>query len=301
MKFFAIFSSIGNKIKKDYVSAFAAQCALFIIMSIVPILLLFMTIVRYTPLTQSQIIDFIASFAPTAFKSTLNSVVNQVYEQDNPILIAITIISVLWIAGKAFHSVIDGLNSVYDIPETRNDFMIRIYAIFYTILFTVMISICIILFVLGNTLISLFSKHIPFVANIMETIVIFRVLISLAIFTIFFATLYVVIPNRHSKFTRQIPGAFFAAVGWTGFTYFFSLYFEYSTNLTFLYGSLTNIVCAMLWLYVCMFIFLMGAEVNLFLEQWRMGKSIEMAADITHTDNTTSVEAAQTTQDNENQ
>ena len=87
---------------------------------------------------------------------------------------------------------------------------------------------------------------------------------------------------REIKIKRQFPGALFSAVGWTGFSFFFSLYFKYSSRLSEIYGSLTTIVCVMLWLYVCMYIFLMGAEINLYVEQWNAGSSIKEATDITH-------------------
>jgi membrane protein len=72
-------------------------------------------------------------------------------------------------------------------------------------------------------------------------------------------------------------------VGWMGFSFVFSLYIKYSSKLSLIYGSLTTLVCVILWLYVCMYIFLVGAEVNLYYEQWNAGSSIEKATDITHT------------------
>ncbi len=282
MKLFASIAVISNKVRKDYVSAFAAQAALFIIMSFVPFLLLLMTLIKYTPLTEESLLTFVTNFAPDAFKNGLASIINQIYETADTSIILISIVSLLWIAGKGCNALIEGLNSVFDIKEHRNGFVLRLYSILYTIIFAVIIIVCLLIFILGNQILILINKHIPFLANIIESILNLRWLISVVLFSTFFTFLYVAIPNRHTKIRRQIPGALFSAVGWTGFSFFFSLYVNYSHNVSVLYGSLTMVVCAMLWLYVCMFIFLLGAEINLYIEQWNMGKSVDKAVDITH-------------------
>ncbi len=284
MKLFASIAVIANKIKKDNVSAFAAQSSLFIIMSFAPFILLLTIVVKYTPLTEEILLTAINNIAPDAFKASLNAIVHQIYLSVNPAAVLIVIVSVLWTAGKGFNSLIDGLNSVFDINEHRNGFVLRLYSILYTLVFAVIIVVCLLIFILGTLLLDFFNKNLPLVGRIIETIINLRTLISILLFTVFFTFLYVAIPSRHTKIKRQIPGALFSAVGWTGFSYFFSLYVNYSKNLSIMYGSLATIVCAMLWLYVCMFIFLIGAEVNLYVEQCNTGKSIEKATDITHSD-----------------
>ena len=282
VKFFASIAVIGNKVKNDYVSAFAAQAALFVIMSFVPFLILLLALIKYTPLTQEALIQFVSNLAPDAFEASLESIISQIYTGSDMPVFLISIISILWTAGKGCNALIEGLNSVFEIKERRNGFVLRLYSILYTVIFVVIIVVCLIIYILGNQILSFISNHIPFVTNIIEALLNLRVLISVGLFTVFFTFLYVAIPSRHTKIRRQLPGALFSAVGWTGFSYFFSLYVNYSHNLTVLYGSLAMVICAMLWLYVCMFIFLLGAEINLYIEQWTMGRSVDKAVDITH-------------------
>ena len=282
MKLFASIAVIANKVKEDYVSAFAAQAALFVIMSFVPFLILLLTLIKYTPLTEDVILQFVTNFAPDAFKQSFSSIISQLYTGSDTPLFLISLVSILWTAGKGCNALIEGLNSVFDIKERRNGFVLRLYSILYTIIFVVIIVVCLLIYILGNEILSFITKHVPFVTNIIEALLNIRVLLSVGLFTIFFTFLYVAIPSRHTKIRRQLPGALFSAVGWTGFSYFFSLYVNYSHNIAVLYGSLAMVVCAMLWLYVCMFIFLLGAVINLYIEQWTMGRSVDKATDITH-------------------
>lgn len=62
--------------------------------------------------------------------------------------------------------------------------------------------------------------------------------------------------------TDQIPGAFIAASGWMLYSYFYSLYIVYFPNASYIYGSLAAVILFMLWVYFCMIIFLVGAEIN---------------------------------------
>lgn len=284
MKLIASISAIINKAKEDNVSAFAAEAALFICMSFVPFLMLLLLMIKYTPLTEEMLFEFVNGIAPDAFKSSLKSIITNLYTNVSSGFVFITIISLLWTAGKGFVSLIDGLNSVFNIKENRNDFVIRLYAILYTVVFAVIIVLCLALLVLGNQILSLVNTYVPFLSHILDFILQFRALFSIVIFTLFFTFLYVAIPHRHTKIRRQFPGAIFAAVGWSGFSYFFSLYVNYSKNLSILYGSLTTVICAMIWLYVCMFIFLLGAEINFFAEQWTAKSSIKKADVISPSD-----------------
>ena len=74
---------------------------------------------------------------------------------------------------------------------------------------------------------------------------------------------------KHSKNERirsgiksHMPGAVFATVGWMLFSYGYALYIQYFPSASAIYGSLTAVCLIMLWMYVCVIILLLGAEVN---------------------------------------
>lgn len=70
------------------------------------------------------------------------------------------------------------------------------------------------------------------------------------------------LPNRKATIKSQLPGAMITAVAWSLFSYFFSIYFEVSSNFTRTYGNLAAVLMVMLWLYVCMNLLLYGAEID---------------------------------------
>ena len=81
---------------------------------------------------------------------------------------------------------------------------------------------------------------------------------------VFFAVLYMMLPNRITTFTgSSLPGALFSAVAWYLFSFGFSIYIEYTRAYT-MYGSLTTLMLFMFWLYFVMYIVLIGVEINHF-------------------------------------
>ena len=65
-------------------------------------------------------------------------------------------------------------------------------------------------------------------------------------------------------------GAAFSAVGLMILSWIFSVYLDIFKGFSTMYGSLTTIVLIMLWLYFCMYIMMMSAEVNvIFNESFR--------------------------------
>ena len=74
---------------------------------------------------------------------------------------------------------------------------------------------------------------------------------------------YKLVPNKKLKMVDHIPGALFAALGWEVFSYAYSIYIDYFADASYLYGSLTSIILMLLWIYICMYILFLGAEINI--------------------------------------
>jgi membrane protein len=93
-----------------------------------------------------------------------------------------------------------------------------------------------------------------------------RTIVGLTTLLVFFLIIYIVIPNRKTKLLNELPGAMVCSAGWMGFSYAFSYYIDNFSNYASTYGSLTAVVLFMLWMYFCMYLLFIGAEVNLLFE-----------------------------------
>ena len=123
-----------NRIKEDQVSAYADKMAYFVVLSFIPFILCLTTIVRYTPLTYGMMREAILGFVPRSFQSVVLDVIAEVYGRSNAIL-PISAVVALWTAGKSVQSLLNGLNTIYHVKETRNWLAGRIYSVFYMVAF----------------------------------------------------------------------------------------------------------------------------------------------------------------------
>ncbi len=256
-----------RKIRDDHVSAFSAQAAFFIIISFFPFIMFLLSIVPFFSLKESTILNLVIQIFPKAFNSLIVLVVTEIYHRTNSgTLISITAITALWSAGKGFLAIMKGLNSVYGIQETRKSILLRIISTIYTLIFAIMLIATIILFIFGNKLYIWIEMRFPVLQDLALLIISLRTIVGLIILLVFFLVIYIAIPNRKTKLSNELPGALVCSAGWMGFSYAFSYYIDHYSNYASMYGSLTTIVLFMLWMYFCMYILFIGAEINLLFQ-----------------------------------
>ena len=233
----------------------------FFMLCMIPIILLLLTMVQYTPITKADVMTAVLQVFPSSVDSMITSIVNQVYNQSMGI-IPVTVLVALWSAGKGVLAVTTGLNCVYKCVETRNYIVLRIRATIYTVMFILVIILLLVLSVFGNALNIFIAEHIPILENLADQLIASRTIITLIVMIAFSLLIYKFLPNRKDKMLRQLPGAVFAAIGWMIVSWIFSIYVDVFKGFSSMYGSLTTIVVIMLWMYFCMYITLLGGELN---------------------------------------
>ncbi|MCF2667305.1 YihY/virulence factor BrkB family protein [Faecalicatena contorta] len=257
-------TNITAGISADHVGAYAAQTSYFFMLCMIPIILLLLTMVQYTPVTKADVMTAVIQVFPSSVDSLITSIVNQVYNQSTGV-IPITIVVALWSAGKGVLAMTSGLNCVYKCNETRNYVFLRIRATIYTVMFIIVIIFLLVLSVFGNTLNLFIAEHIPIMLGVAEKLLETRIIITPIVLVAFSLMIYKFLPNRRDKFRYQLPGAMFSAVGWMIISWIFSVYLDVFKGFSSMYGSLTTIVLIMLWMYFCMYCILLGGELNVLL------------------------------------
>ena len=258
-------TNITAGVSADHVGAYAAQTSYFFMLCMIPIILLLLTMVQYTPVTKADVMTAVIQVFPSSVDSLITSIVNQVYNQSTGV-IPITIVVALWSAGKGVLAMTSGLNCVYKCNETRNYVFLRIRATIYTVMFIIVIIFLLVLSVFGNTLNLFIAEHIPIMLGVAEKLLETRIIITPIVLVAFSLMIYKFLPNRRDKFRYQLPGAMFSAVGWMIISWIFSVYLDVFKGFSSIYGSLTTIVLIMLWMYFCMYCILLGGELNVLLD-----------------------------------
>lgn len=214
---------------------------------------------------------------PKAINPYIVLIVSEVYDHATTTITSITALTALWSASKGYLGLVRGLNSVYGISETRNYFKLRLISSLYTLAFTILLIITLLILVFGNQIYVWFENWYPELANIALVIISVRATLALTILTAFFLLMFVVIPDRKTKVFAELPGALIAAAGWLIFSFGFSYYIDNMGGFSSTYGSLTAIILLMLWVYFCMYILFIGAEFNVYLQELKKGSAVHKA------------------------
>lgn len=251
------------KISSDRVGIYTAQASFFIILSIFPFLLLFLNIIGMTTnLNQDFIISTINDYTPSTVRPLLTQIVEELYTHVSGTAVSIAAIVAVWSASKGILSVMFGLYEIYKIHQERNYFISRFISMIYTVIFLITMIFTMILLVFGNKLFHFAISLVPALKELTLLTLILRYLVAFLVLSLFFTVIYRLCNLRLATIKKVIPGALLSAFGWLLFSFVFSIYVDNFSNMSYMYGSLTAFIILMLWIYFCIYILFIGAEIN---------------------------------------
>lgn len=254
-----------QKINNDGISALSAHAAFFVIISFFPFVMFLLTLLSYLPFFTETLTTVKLDLLPGAVSTLILQAFTELSDRANGTILSVTVIIALWSASRGVLSVMRGLNSIHSIRETRNYVFTRIMAALYTVVFALLLLVMMLIFVFGNQLTLWLTECFPLLGEFALLIISLRTAVGIAVLIFFFLIIFIFLPNRKTGILRELPGAVLTAAGWVGFSFLFSFYVDNLSNYTAIYGSLTAIVLCMLWLYACMYILFIGAEINAIL------------------------------------
>lgn len=267
----------AEKCKKDHIGTFAAQSAFFLLLSLIPFLMVFSSLLQYTVVSEATLLKYVNSLVPEYIAPFVVSIIHEVYHKSFGI-VSVTAVAAIWSAAKGVQSIAEGFNCIYEVKETRNWFIRRFWAVIYTLVFMVSMIAALVLLVFGKSIQGMLVDYVPFFAKATDLLFRLRGALVFLVLSLVFTVLYKTLPNGKRmegyKLTlkNQFPGAVFCALAWYLISAGISVYLDYFNGFS-MYGSLGTIVLVMLWLYFGMYSMLLCAELNLLFGEIR---SIEL-------------------------
>ena len=260
-KFGSGIKSVWARVRKHHLFSFAATSAYFLLMSFIPFILVLLVLVRYTTLSETDMMNVLISVVPTQLEKFVSVIVREVYTKSVAV-VPISVVITLWSAAKGFHALTYGLNEITGVNEPKNWFYMRFRSMLYTLVLALVLMFLLFLLVFGKGLQAKTSIHLSI---LMRFVLTNRYVLSCVLMTGVFVFMYKVLPDKKMDTIAQVPGAILVGIGWTAFSWVLSIF--YNPTIMNTYGSLTAVILAMIWMYFCMYFFLIGAEINDILEQ----------------------------------
>ncbi len=259
-------NNIISKIRNDKVGAFAGQSSYFLILSFLPFMMFLLLLFQYLPLDFDSILEPLYVIVPEHFRETFRLFLEDLHVNTNVTFFFFSIILTIWTAGKGIMAITGGLNEIYEVKEERNYVFLRLKASLYTLLFAALILFTIAVMVFGDSIYAWIRENsttlMPENSKLLDVAKSFgAVIFYFFIFTFF----YVFLPAKKQNVIKQMPGAGFTTIGWLVMSAIFNFYVEISGSNSFMYGSMAYLIIILIYLYFLMFVFFLGAELNVFL------------------------------------
>ena len=241
------------------IASIAAATAFWFFLSLVPIVILAVSILPYTSMGEAQLMVFLSPVIPSSLTELIGTILSDVYRSNLTILSA-SILATIWSAARGFSSLIRGLEEIYVQKRRRGYFLRRIIGMVYTVGMLLFILLSILIGGFGAQIVHVVERFFPVSHGLFDFVLRFRFLAVIALLTIFFSAIYRWGTGSRLAVREVLPGALFTAVGWSLLTWVFSAWVGASRFGT--YGSLATVVIVELWLYYGQYLLLLGACLN---------------------------------------
>ena len=258
---------LATYISKQNVPLYAANASFFLILSVFPVLVILLTLMRYTGMQVEIFTDLVAELVPGALMPMVSRLVLSAYVNASGTVLSVSAVAALWSASRGMYSFVTGLNAIYDVKENRGYFRTRLISMVYTFAFLIVLLLTLVLHVFGADLLR-FLEELPipaFLLNLLDL----RGFVLLFLQTALFCAMFVVLPNERNRLGESIPGALLASIGWQVFTNVYSVYAQKFTAYASIYGSVYVVALGMLWLYFCICIVFYGGVLNKTLQKMK--------------------------------
>jgi membrane protein len=261
-----------KKSSADRVGAYSAQIAFYILMTVFPMVILFLQLIKAAPISQESILYAIDNVFPDYLLTTLHELLQEVYSASAG-LVPITVITMLWTISKVMHAMTQGLDTICTTEGARNWVVVRIWSILCTGLIFVVAVALVASFIGWRPLKIFLIRHRPQGMSLSGFSEAIDVIYTMIIGVLSVSVLYKILPRRKLRFVAQFPGALFAVFAVMLLSNALSVYVGHFNGFS-AYGSLTTLTLVMFWLYFSCYFLMMGAVINEVLQEFEARLSL---------------------------
>lgn len=259
---------VKAEIANDRLSLVAAGVAFFLLLALFPGMAALVSLYGLVsdPESLQRQIDTLSGILPADSLGILRSQLERLASQTQSSLsfgFVFGLLFSLWSANNGFKSLFEGLNAVYDEQEKRSFVRLNFTALLFTLASFIGV------FVLIGAVVA-----VPALLGLLQlggatewAISLARWPIVLVVVMIGTIALYRWGPSRATaRWSWLLWGTLASGVVWLAVCALFSFYLANFGNYNATYGSLGAVIGLMMWIYLSVFVFLVGAELNAEIE-----------------------------------
>lgn len=207
-RWFEFLDELLYRIKDDEVPAIGGQLTYFLILSIVPFLMFFLNLLKYTSISGLEISDNILITIPLETQALFENIIKETINSSSETLLSFSILLSIWTGSLGINSMIKAINRAYNVETKRPYWRARALSIIFTIVLAFLLVLVLAMLVFGKIIgEKIFTKfgatHVFY--HIWEFL---RMIIPIVAMITIFALLYKLSPpheeNLNLKFNETL-------------------------------------------------------------------------------------------------
>jgi membrane protein len=261
MGWLEFFKALKAEWARDDVGDVAGALTFRAILALFPFLLFLVSLagIIIDPAQAQTLIQELEKVAPKEVTTILGDRINALAESNPVGLLTIGGVGAVWAASSGIVALMDSLNTVYGVKESRPFWKTRGVALLVT---------------LGGAAVAIVAASAIIVTPVIAdklgpagpVLTWLRLPTAGLVVMFLWAVLYYVLPDVEQKFRFITPGSVVGVLIWViaswGFSKYVANFGKYDVN----YGAIGGVIVMLLWMWISAQVILLGAEINAILE-----------------------------------
>ncbi len=252
----------------------AAQAAFYFSFALFPLIFflvsLFGLVLTSTDALKAELFEYLRQIMPASVFVLVRNTVEEVAANSSSGKLTIGLVVALWSASAGVDAVRAALNSVYQLRERRNWFLMKAQSLALTFVVTILAGIGLAVVFYGWQIVQAATIWIglPITSPFFLTAIQWTSILAVMLFAC--EVIYNFLPDfRKFKWIWITSGSLVAIVLWLLLTGGFRLYLSFFNNYDKTYGSLGAVIILLLWLYLTALVLMAGGAINAVLHDLR--------------------------------
>ncbi len=211
---------------------------------------------------QANAIALMQSLLPADAASLLGREITAIQEKPPAGIISFGLIALLWLSASLFVAVMDAMNRIMGVQETRPFWKVRLLAMLMTLTQAVILIVAFVTTLIWPQIIKWLglSLMVALLATAVQGLTVFFIILLSFSLALYFG------PDADQRWEWITPGSLIGTLVLLCVSLLFRIYVQNWANYSATYGSLTGVVILMSWLWICCIELLVSAEFNKVIE-----------------------------------
>jgi len=261
---YQVLRDVIGHFNRDDGFAMASHVALSALLAVFPLLIFIAALAGFFGFegVATRASDLVFEAWPEQVAAPVVREIQQVLTVPRGDLLTFGAVAALWFASNGIEAVRSALNRAYRQRETRNFVLLRLQSLGLVILGAVVLIVYTFLVVLAPLAIATLKAWVPAVEPFIVSIDIARYSVAGSLLVIGLVCIHWLLPAGKRRFVDLLPGIFATLVMWMIAGTAFGAYLASFANYVSTYGGLAGIMTALVFLYICSMVFILGGELN---------------------------------------